>query len=1175
MTRRQQADEQVWGSEERFRLLVEEAKDYAIFLLDPDGHVASWNAGAERIKQYRADEIIGQHFSRFYPQEAIERGWPAHELKVARAEGRFEDEGWRIRKDGTQFWANVVITALHDETGKFCGFSKITRDLSERKKAEENARRLAEEAAARKAAEHMARVIREQREQLHVTLQSIGDGVIAVDADGRVQLLNSIAQTLTGWTLEEARGRPLPDVFRLFNEHTRQPVENPALRALKDQVPVGLANHTVLVAKDGRELPIDDTAAPIRGENGTILGAVLVFRNVSEQRQVEDRLRRSEQRFAQFMQHLPGLAWIKDLQGRYVFANDSAEKAFQIARDRLYGRTDEEIFPPDTARQFRDNDQRAIDSGDGVQVVESLEHMGGDIRFSLVSKFPIAGPAGETMLVGGMAIDITEQRRVEQALRESEERFRALMEQAPFGIQVLAPDGHTVRVNRSWEKLWGVTFDEIADYNILEDPHLEAKGVTPYIRRAFAGEAVTIPAFEYDPNEIFPERMQHEDARRWVSAVAYPLMDATGQVREVVLVHDDITARRRAEDEREKFAFLVQNSHDFIGMCDRNFMPFFINEAGLRLVGLDSVAEACRTPVQEFFFPEDQEFIIHEFFPQVLRDGYGYVEVRFRHFKTGEARWMVYGVLAIKDSAGECIGLATISRDISARREAEEAWKRSERLYRAIGESIDYGVWLCDREGRNVYTSESFLRLVGLTQEQCSAFGWGDVLHPDDAARSIAAWKECVRNGGQWDVEHRFRGVDGQWHPILARGVPVKDDQGEIIAWAGINLDISRLKQVEDKLRDADRRKDEFLATLAHELRNPLAAIRNSLQILKMPHLDAETAQQTRDTMERQVHHLVRLVDDLLDVSRVMRGKIELRREPVELATVIARAVETANPFIELQGHQLEISTPKESLLLDADPVRLAQVVGNLLTNSAKYTEANGHIWLSARREGDQAILVVRDTGIGIAPDVLPHIFELFVQADHASTRAQGGLGIGLTLVKNLVEMHDGNIEAYSCGLGKGSEFVIRLPLMAQERQNLDDQSTARHDSPSGKAGRRLLVVDDNQDAAISFSMLLSLQGHDVQVAHDGPSALERVMTFRPDMIFLDIGMPGMDGYEVARRVRQTPELANTVLVALTGWGQDEHRRRTAEAGFDYHLVKPPEPKAVESLLADLASEKK
>ena len=372
------------------------------------------------------------------------------------------------------------------------------------------------------------------------------------------------------------------------------------------------------------------------------------------------------------------------------------------------------------------------------------------------------------------------------------------------------------------------------------------------------------------------------------------------------------------------------------------------------------------------------------------------------------------------------------------------------------------------------------------------------------------------------------------------------------------------------ELRDADRRKDEFLATLAHELRNPLAPIRNSLQILQLPHIDAATIERSHAIMERQVDQLVRLVDDLLDVSRVMRGKIELRRERVELATVVARAVEMVQPLIDAQSHEFTITLSSESLPLYADPVRLAQALSNLLANASKYTEPKGRISLAAVRTRDEAVLTLRDDGIGIAPEMLPRIFELFVQVDHAATRSQGGLGIGLTLVKNLVEMHGGRVEASSPGLGRGAEFVVSLPLSTSPTQE-DAARAAGKGIVSASAGHPILVIDDNQDAAVSLAMLLRFQGHEVRVAHSGVAALELIKDYVPAAVFLDIGMPGMDGYDVARRLRRQPGLEHVVLAALTGWGQLEDRRRTAEAGFDFHLVKPPDERMVREVLEQLS----
>jgi signal transduction histidine kinase/ActR/RegA family two-component response regulator len=508
------------------------------------------------------------------------------------------------------------------------------------------------------------------------------------------------------------------------------------------------------------------------------------------------------------------------------------------------------------------------------------------------------------------------------------------------------------------------------------------------------------------------------------------------------------------------------------------------------------------------------------------------------------------------------------------RRRAETALADARSRLEAALVAGAIATWTWDIPNNRLFADANLARLFNLPPSEAEG-GLLDryiqSIHPDDWPRVAAALERSVKSGEDYEADYRIVQADGSVRWVAARGRVERDGSGRPVRMPGVLVDITERKRLEDELRATDRRKDEFLATLAHELRNPLAPIRNSLQILKIPRVDSATVQQTRDMMERQVEQLVRLVDDLMDVSRVMQGKIELRKEPLELATVIARAVETVQPLIEVKGHRLETTVPSESLLLDADSVRLSQVIGNLLTNAAKYTEANGRIWLSVERSGCHAVLKVRDNGIGIDPVMLPHVFNLFVQVDHAATRSQGGLGIGLTLVKNLIEMHGGTVEAHSEGLGKGSEFVIWLPLLVVERREPhESENGCKPQDIDAAAGYRLMVVDDNQDAAVSLAMLLRLQGHEVRVVHDGPSALEQAQAFDPAMVFLDIGMPGMDGHEVARKIRQQPGLENVVLAALTGWGQKEDRRRTAEAGFDHHLVKPPEPEAVARLLAGL-----
>jgi len=394
--------------------------------------------------------------------------------------------------------------------------------------------------------------------------------------------------------------------------------------------------------------------------------------------------------------------------------------------------------------------------------------------------------------------------------------------------------------------------------------------------------------------------------------------------------------------------------------------------------------------------------------------------------------------------------------------------------------------------------------------------------------------------------------------------------------FTGIVRDITERKRLERELRkriealdEADRQKDEFLAMLAHELRNPLAPMRNALHLLKMPDADPPAVQHARAIMDRQLNHLVRLVDDLLDVSRIVRGKVELRRELVDLRSVVQRAVETAQPALDARGHRLQADVPDEPVWVHADVVRLAQAIANLLTNAAKYTGPAGRVSLLAGVQDNQAVVTVRDTGVGIPPDMLPRVFDLFVQGDRSLERSQGGLGIGLTLVERLVELHEGRVSAYSAGPGQGSEFTVRLPLAPaplrpETARRREEAEVATRDRP-----RRVLVVDDNLDACESIALILGLGGYDAKCVHDGPSVLPAALDWRPDAIVLDIGLPGMSGYEVARQLRAHEELRGVMLLAMTGYGQQADRQRAQEAGFDRHVTKPVDPQQLQDMLAE------
>jgi len=757
-----------------------------------------------------------------------------------------------------------------------------------------------------------------QRELLRVTFRSIGDAVITTDVEGHITDLNAVAESLTGWTRDDAKGRPLDVVFRIINGDTRRPIESPATRALREGHVVGLANHTVLLQKGGGECPIDDSAAPITDELGNVSGCVLIFRDATAQRQM------------------------------------AQERASQLQAARLLA--------------------SIIESSDDAIVAKSL-------------------------------------------------------------------DGVIQSWNAAAERVFGYTADEAIGRHISliipQDRIAEEDRIIASLR---AGERI----------EHFETERQRSDGQRiQVSLTISPIKNDAGGVVGASKIARDITERKRAEAEREKFVTLVESSTDFIAMSGLDLVPFFINRAGLDMVGLDSIEEARRTPARSFFFPEDQARMMNEFFPSVLEKGHGETEVRFRHFKTGEARWMANKLLILPDAAGRPIGYATVSQDVTERKRME------------------------------------------------------------DHLRNLAA-----------------------------------------------------------DLSEADRRKNEFLAMLAHELRNPLAPISNAARALRMGRRDQEALQSASEMLERQVGQMSRLVDDLLDVSRITRGKIELRRERVELAPIVKQAVEAVRAQYKSTNHELTVTVPPQPVFLNADPTRLAQVIGNLLNNAGKFTDRGGHVWLTVERDGQQVVIRVRDNGIGIAPEHLPRLFEMFAQVDTSLERSRDGLGIGLTLVKTLVEMHGGTVHAHSDGVGRGSEFTVRLPALA-------DAHVAPSPGPvsaPAATGRHVLIVDDNADGAESLSMLLQISGHETHKAYDGVEAIQAAERIRPDVVLLDIGLPRLNGYEVCRRIRNTTWGKDLVLVALTGWGQEEDRSQSRDAGFDAHMVKPVDFDALLKLLASVPS---
>ena len=738
--------------DEPYRRLVEGIRDYAVFMLDPEGHVVSWNLGARRLKGYEADEIIGKHFSTFYPPGAVAKRWPQHELETARRLGHFEDEGWRVRKDGSLFWANVVITAMRNDEGQLLGFSKITRDLTERRTNEER--------------------LRLSEERFRMLVEGVRDyAIFLLDNSGHIASWNAGAQRIKRYSADEIIGKH----FSIFYP--------------------------------------------------------------------------------------------------------------QEARDRNWP-----------------------------------EH------------------------------------ELEEALR----------------------------VGRFEDEGW---------------------------------------------------RIRKDGTRFWANVVITPLRDRDG---------------------------------------------------------------------------------VHR-------------------------------------------GFSKITRDLTERRAQEEQLRQSEERFRLLLEGVeDYAVYLIDPEGRVSSWNAGAARIMGYTADEIIGQSFERFYPPADVAAGMPAaeLRAATLNRRAENRGWRVR-KDGTrfWADVVVTSL--YDDEGRLRGFAKVTRDLSERKRMED-LEEQGRHLTEFLAMLAHELRNPLAPIRNALGILSIVRDLPPQVAWCRDVIERQTAHLARLVDDLLDVSRITRGKLSMHTEAMDVNGAVQRAVEAARPLIDSRKHSLDVRLAPEPVMVSGDMTRLIQVVLNLLNNAAKYTPERGRIDLTVGADARDAVLTVSDNGIGIAPELLDHVFDLFAQGERTLARTEGGLGIGLTLARRIVALHGGSINAKSEGAGKGSRFEVRLPLL---RANAAGMTSVRP-GPEREAGARrsVMVVDDNADAAESMAALLRTAGVDVQIEHDGHAAVERIAASRPDIVLLDIGLPGLSGYEVARRLREHPEGHALRIYALTGYGQDEDRRRSLEAGFDGHIVKPVVP---------------
>jgi len=626
--------------------------------------------------------------------------------------------------------------------------------------------------------------------------------------------------------------------------------------------------------------------------------------------------------------------------------------------------------------------------------------------------------------------------------------------------------------------------------------------------------------------------------------------------------------RKGARISEEKFRLLVESVHDYaIFTLDPKGIVTSWN-VGAERMKLYRPDEIIGKHFSVFYPPDALARGWPDFELEVARTQGRFEDEGWRVRKDGTRFWANAVITAAHEPGGKLVGFSKITRDLTERRLQEDEVRQSEERFRLMVEAVqDYAIFMLDPDGRVASWNLGAERIKGYRPSEIIGQHFSRFYPPDAIARG---WPDeelrRARATGRFEDEGWRLRKDGSrfWANVVITAV--HDRSGELRGFTKVTRDLTEKRRMET-LEEEGRRINEFLAMLGHELRNPLAPIRNAVALMAAKGVADPTTSWARDVIERQVGHLSRLVDDLLDVGRITSGKITLQRETIDLVTVVSRAVEAARPLHDQRRHTVEIDLAKGGLPVDGDATRLAQVFINLLSNAAKYTPEGGHISVQARRESGQAVVRIRDDGVGMTADLVPRVFGIFVQGDRSLDRAEGGLGIGLTLVDRLVALHGGTVTAHSAGPGLGSEFVVRLALAKPSSVEPTGKTVA--DAAPARARRlRVLVVDDNRDAVESMALLLGLWGHEVTTASEGKAALQAALSQRPDVVLLDIGLPGIDGYEVARRIRANPETSKTILVAMTGYGQAEDRQRAREAGFTLHLVKPVEPDGLQRALA-------
>jgi PAS domain S-box-containing protein len=1103
---RQRAEEELVRAKEALERSERELSEFfenatvGLHWVGPDGIVLRVNRSELEMLGYSREEFVGRHIAEFHVDSEV----IADMLQRLQAGEEVKEYPARMRcKDGSIKHVSIDSN-VHWEDGKFIHTRCFTRDVTDRAQVEEAQARLA------------------------AIVESSQDAIISKTLDGTILSWNGGAERLFGYTAEEAIGKSILLLIPTERRNEEDMITERLRRGERTET-----YQTVRLSKAGHRIDVSLTISPLLDKSGRVIAASKIARDIRASRRAEQRLK---------MQHgvtraLAESATLNEAAGKilksicgslewevgamwYVDPHQEVLRCsevwhvpsvpipeFEVSCRKLTLRrgiglpgrvwmSNSAAWIPDVTQD--ENFPRAPFAGqDGLHAGFAFPIILNDTVLGVIEFFSreIREPDEELLqimkAVGSQIGQFIERKRAEDALRESEQRFRLMAETIPSILWTAAPDGTVTYANERWFEYSGLT--RKPDTGEWPEPVVHPDD---YQR---CTEAWTRALREGTDYEMEVRNRRHDGSYRWFVTRAVPLRGDSGSIVQWFGTTTDIDDRKRAD---QTSRFLADASASLAELADYEStlqrvaslaVPAFADWCAVDMLEPDgSIHRLSVTHTDPAKVKLAHELLKR--YPPRPSDSYGIMKV----LRTGEPEF-----------------LATIPESMLSELVEDEDHLR-------------------------------IIRELGLKSVICAPLR--------SRTRMLGVLSFVTSESGRvFDATHLAAAED------LAHRAAIAIENANLVA----------------ALREADLRKDEFLAMLAHELRNPLAPIRNAVQIFRGVGLPGPELQWATEVIDRQVHQMTRLVDDLLDVSRITRGKIELRRERVELAAVVSSAVEASRPLIEKLGHELIVTLPPQPVQLDADPTRLAQVLSNLLNNAAKYTDNAGRIRLTAEVQNHHLLIRVKDSGIGIPAEMLPRVFEMFTQVDRSLERAEGGLGIGLTLVHRLVEMHGGTVEARSDGPGKGSEFIVCLPLGVdvndQEPEGRTEGRTeGRMDDERAVAAvtRRILVVDDNWDSAESLVMFLRMLGNDVHTAHDGLEAVEVAATFRPDVVLLDIGLPRLNGYEAARQIREKSGTDEIVLVAVTGWGQDEDRRRSREAGFDYHLTKPVDFDALQRLLA-------